>query len=306
MNEEIHSESALELRVRQLKKYMTLGIVGLLVFGILQMFYTASVKQNESNALSNSQVQAQTTKDSTICQVYPDDELCKMADQVLADPKQTIAPKDGTNGTNGIDGKDGATGRGVTTFNVTNAGELEVHYTDGTSESIGKVVGKDGINGLAGIDGKDGRGILSTALESGSLIVRYSDGSQENLGYVVGPAGASGKDGSAGVSGTNGTNGVDGAPGAQGPQGAEGPAGISVTGVSVDSTGNVLVSYSNNTSEVAGQVIVNTITSMTCNQSTNVLTVTIADGTAFTVTVDCTPEAVSVPVPPAASTSTTK
>jgi len=303
MNEDTHSESALELRVRQLKKYMTLGIIGLLVLGILQIFYTASVKQNETNALTNSQVQAQTTKDSTICQTFPDDDLCTLAEEVLADPKQTITPKDGSNGTNGTNGKNGSDGRGVTKFDIVN-GNLVVQYTDGVEQTIGKVVGRDGVAGATGatgakgetgVSGKDGRGILSTGLESGSLIVRYSDGTTENLGYVVGPAGANGADGAPGKDGvgTTGATGATGPQGEQGPQGVAGPPGtngISITDVQVDNTGTVVVYYSNNTSAVAGKVIVSSITSMVCDPNTDILTITISDGTAFTTTVDCSPD----------------
>ena len=292
MNEDTqHSESAVELRVRQLKKYMTIALVVLLFIGILQALYTYSIKQNETAALANSQVQAQVTKDSNICQIYPNDELCIMAREVLANPKQEVKPDKGDKGEKG---DSGPAGRGVTTFKINATGSLEVNYTDGSTDVIGQVVGKDGAtgangtNGINGVDGEDGLGILSTALESGSLIVRYTDGSTQNLGYIVGPAGQDG------TNGTNGTNGVDGA---QGPQGPEGPAGVSVTSISVDNTGNVLVQYSNNTSAIAGQVIVNTITSMICNKDTNILTITVADGTAFTTTVDCTPEAVAAPVP---------
>src|SRR4030095_6445102 len=128
MNEDTHSESALELRVRQLRKYMTIGILGLLVFGLLQMFYTASVKQSEDRAITNSQVQAQTTKNSTICQTFPDDDLCKMADQILANPKQTVEPKNGADGKDGKDGEQGPSGRGVTTFHINNSGEVRGNF----------------------------------------------------------------------------------------------------------------------------------------------------------------------------------
>lgn len=296
MNEETHSDSTLELRVRQLKKYMTIGIVVLLIVGLMQFFYTASVKQTGDTALSNAQVQAQTTKDSTICQTFPDDELCKMARQILADPKQNVTPTNGTNGTNGSDGKDG---RGVTSFDIQD-GMLVVSFTDGSTKNVGRVVGKDGtngINGTNGADGEDGRGILSSGLENGSLIIRYTDGKTENLGIVVGPAGAPGQAGQPGATGATGAAGQDG------QQGPEGPAGISVLSVTVDDTGTVVVQYSNNTSAIAGKVIVNTITSMTCNKDTNILTITVADGTAFTATVDCTPDSLPVPAPTAATTS---
>jgi flagellar hook protein FlgE len=242
----------------------------------------AKAMNEKEVAVQNQQVQAETTKNSSFCAIYPDDEVCKMARQIAANPTETVIPNDGKDGRNGTDGQDG---RGVTKFATSPEGNLIVTYTDGQTESVGHVVGKDGI---AGENGKDGRGILTAQVESGNLIIGFTDGTTKNLGMIVGPAGAAGQDGQNGL---NGTNGVDGAPGPTGPAGPAGPAGqngISVTDLQVDSQGYVNVSYSDGTVRPAGRVIVNTIRVMTCQNDT--LTITMVDGTVFPVTVDCTPD----------------
>jgi hypothetical protein len=290
------NESALEMRLKQITRYVTLGLLGVLALCALLFLYVGSVKQNEKAAISNTQVQADQTKDSDTCKIYPDQELCVLARKIAANPTEAVIPKDGKDGkdgSNGAKGDTGETGRGVTTFKISEDGNLIVDYTDGTQHNAGKVVGKDGI---PGIDGKDGRGILSAGLDAGNLIIRYTDGKTENVGMVVGPAGAAGSDGAAGANGKDGLNGADGAPGAPGKDG------ISVTNLQVDSAGYVQVSYSNGTTQSAGRVIVNTITSMVCNSDT--LTITMVDGTAFSARVDCTPD--SSPVPPASSGSSTQ
>jgi hypothetical protein len=208
-----------------------------------------------------------------------------MSREILSNPQATVVPKDGTNGKDGQNGTDGADGRGVTSFDQS-TGELIVTYTDGQTKNLGRVVGKDGAQGIQGLTG---RGILSTALQNGNLIVNYTDGTSETLGYIVGPAGATGaagQDGASGKDGTNGTNGVDGAPGRDG---------ISVTGVTLDNTNSVIVSYSDGRTETAGQLVINTIKFMQCQNDT--LTIGMVDGTAFTTTVDCTPDNLPAAIP---------
>lgn len=268
-------------RYRQMFRYLWIGLIGLLIMGVLLFFYVGQAKQSEHAATSNAQVQADTTKDSDVCKVYPQQDLCVLARKIAADPTATLTAKDGANGEQGAQG---ATGRGVTKFDKVN-GELIVNYTDGTQQNVGSIVGKDGTNG---IDGKNGRGILSAGIDSGSLVVHYTDGTSENLGIVVGPAGA------AGTAGATGATGPQGSAGADGKTGANGADGVSVTNVTVDNQGYVQVSYSNGTTSSAGRIIVNTITSMKCENDT--LTVTVADGTAFTAKVTCATGTVPVPV----------
>lgn len=64
--------------------------------------------------------------------------------------------KDGKNGIDGTNGKDGKDGVGIAKTEVDAEGRLVVTYTDGTSETLSKVVGADGKDGANGADGKDG------------------------------------------------------------------------------------------------------------------------------------------------------
>lgn len=285
------NQSALELRLKQTNRYVSMGLLGVLALCVLLFMYIGTVKQNEKTAISNSQVQADETKDSDTCKVFPEQELCVLARKIAANPTEPVVPKDGEPGKDGDQGEEGPAGRGVASFDINGEGSLLVRYTDGQTENVGKVVGKDGANGVdgvAGTNGKDGRGILSANVDqgTGSLIIRYTDGSTENLGMVVGPAGQNG---------LNGTNGVDGQQGIPGADGAPGKDGISVIDLQVDNTGTVVVYYSNNTSAVAGKVIINTISKLTCENDT--LTITMIDGTFVSTTVDCTPD--NLPNPPA-------
>lgn len=291
MHDQPKNESALEMRIKQIVKYMYIGLLCLIVVGVMSGITFNKVMQEKEIAQTNSQVQAETTKKSSWCTIYPDDDVCKMARDIAANPAQNVTPKDGKDGTDGQDG------RGVTTFDVSNAGDLIVNYTDGSSENIGHIIGK---NGIDGINGKDGRGILSVSIDKGNLIVGYSDGATENLGMVVGPAGADGQngvDGKNGVDGQPGRDGVDGQmgpAGPAGPAGAQGPAGISVTDLQVDSAGYVNVSYSDGTTRSAGRIIVNTVQSIICEGDT--FTMTMIDGKTLSTTVDCTPD--NLPIPP--------
>jgi hypothetical protein len=282
MNDPQNNESALEQRIKQLIKYMTIGLACLILVGIMSGFSFWKVNQEKVVAVQNQQVQAETTKQSSWCTIYPEDEVCKMARDVAANPTQTLVPKDGKDGEHGKDG------RGVTTFDVSDAGDLIVHFTDGTSNNIGHIVGK---NGIDGINGKDGRGILSVTIDKGNLMIGFTDGVTENLGMVVGPAGADGQ------------NGVDGAPGATGATGPAGPAGndgapgrdgISVIDLQVDQAGYVNVWYSDGSIRPAGRIIVNTVQMITCDNDT--FTMTMVDGKTLSTTVDCTPD--SSPIPP--------
>lgn len=281
-----HTPSDLELRIKRITRYMTIGISGLLVMCVLLFFYIGSIKQSERTATDNSAIQANEMLKSDICQVYPKQSVCELAKSISENPTQTIVPKDGEKGDKGDKGE---TGRGVSKWETVK-GNLMVTYTDGKTENAGSVVGENGKNG---INGKDGRGILSTAVAQGILSVRYTDGTVQALGNVVGPAGATGATGVNGAAGKDGTNGKDGI------NGTNGTDGISVTNVGVDTSGTVTVTYSDGRTEIAGKIIVNTITGMECNQETNILTVTVTDGSQFTATVDCTPD--GPPVAPPAS-----
>ena len=272
------NESALELRLKQVIRYVSIALVAILAICGLMFAYITSIKQSEKAALDTSQAQAQTAVQSDLCKVYPATDVCVLSREVLANPAKTVAPvpEKGDKGEPGKPGQNGQDGRGVTDFTTDSKGDLIVTYTDGQTRNAGHVVGKDGAIGPTG------NGILSTGLQNGSLIINYTDGRSENVGYIVGPAG---KDGEAGQNGVNGTNGVDGKDGLPGKDGKDG---ISVTGILLDSTNTVIVSYSDGRSQVAGQLVINTIKYTKCENDT--FTIGMVDGTAFSTTVDCTPD----------------
>lgn len=125
-------------------------------------------------------------------------------------------------------------------------------------------------------------------------MIGFSDGVTENLGMVVGPAGEPGQNGQNGQTGATGPAGPAGNDGAPGAPGANGVDGISVLDLQVDTAGFVNVWYSDGTIRPAGQIIVNTVQKIACENST--FTMTMVDGKTLSTTVDCTPD--NSPIPP--------
>lgn len=283
--QETHNPSALELRLKQLTKYMTVGLLGVLALCILLFMYVGSVKQSEEVAQTNQKVQSQVIIDSEVCKVYPDQELCTLAREIAANPEEPVIPKDGlngkdgSNGKNGADGSNGVDGRGVSSFDQS-SGHLIVTYTDNQKQDLGRVIGKDGKTG------EEGRGVIAANVISGSLIVSYSDGTTQDAGIVVGPKGEPGKDGINGKDGKDGVDGKDGAPGETGATGATGPAGLTPTEINTDALGYVTVTYSDGSSAQAGRVILPTIEIFACNDG--VLTLKLTNQEALTAPADCT------------------
>ncbi|WP_296132720.1 ExeM/NucH family extracellular endonuclease [uncultured Corynebacterium sp.] len=181
---------------------------------------------------------------------------------------------DGSDGAQGPKGEDGKDGLGIDSVTTNADGHLIITYTDGTTEDAGKVVGddgaagtpgadgsdgaqgpkgddgKDGADGAAGKDGKDGRGIDSVRInDAGELIVTFSDGVEQNVGPV---AGAAGKDGNDGKDGDNGKDGADGADGTPGKDGKDGKDGRGIDSVTTNDKGEVVVKYSDGTTDVLG------------------------------------------------------
>lgn len=187
---------------------------------------------------------------------------CAVASTVARDPGESAVVIDGVDGADGADGVDGAAGlpgaegRGITGTSTV-GGDLVVAYSDGTSTTLGPIVGADGtdgtdgvagVDGVAGADGAaavdgqpgaagedgapgqggtDGRGIVRTSIEGGRLIVLFSDGERADLGPIVGPAGRGiqGVDGASGrllVTLTDGTV-LDAGPLPPGPAGKDAP-----------------------------------------------------------------------------------
>lgn len=116
--------------------------------------------------------------------------------------------------------------KSITSTAINEQGELVVTYSDGTSETLGKVVGANGQDGATGQTGEDGKGILSAEINAdGELVVTYTDGSTMNLGKVVGEKGEQGEQGPQGEQGEQGPQGEQGEQGPQGEQGEQGPQG---------------------------------------------------------------------------------
>lgn len=155
--------------------------------------------------------------------------------------------------------------RGIKSVTINDAGHLIIVYTDGTTEDAGKVVGadgEDGADGKGGVDGedgadgkdsadgkpgKDGRGIESvTTNDKGEVVVTYTDGATDNLGPLAGPKGDQGAPGRDGNDGAPGHNGEDGKDGADGHDGKDGRG---IEAVTTDSAGNLVVKYTDGTSE---------------------------------------------------------
>lgn len=149
--------------------------------------------------------------------------------------------------------------RGIKSVTIDDNGHLIITYTDGTTEDAGKVVGADGKDGKDGdkgpkgdkgdagqdgkdgADGKDGRGIKSvTTNDKGEVVVTYTDGTSEILGTLAG---------SKGDQGTPGRDGFDGAPGRDGANGKDGKDGRGIKSVTTDADGNLVITYTDGTSE---------------------------------------------------------
>ena len=146
--------------------------------------------------------------------------------------------------------------RGIKSVTIDDNGHLIITYTDGTTEDAGKVVGADGKDGKDGdkgpkgdkgdagqdgkdgADGKDGRGIKSvTTNDKGEVVVTYTDGTSEILGTL------------ADAKGDQGTPGRDGFDGANGKDGKDGKDGRGIESVTTDTDGNLVITYTDGTSE---------------------------------------------------------
>ena len=96
--------------------------------------------------------------------------------------------------------KDGSDGVSISSSEINDAGELVIHYSDGSSDNLGLVVGLDGEDGK---NGTDGVGIKAINIDgAGKLTVTLTDDSVIDLGVVKG------NDGVNGSNGTNGENGI--------------------------------------------------------------------------------------------------
>ena len=162
-------------------------------------------------------------------------------------------------GPKGDKGEPGKDGRGIESVRINNKGELIVRFTDGEEQNVGKVVGAqgdagkdgqdgkdgaDGENGTDGKDGEDGRGIKSvTTNDKGEVVVTYTDGTSEILGTLAGSKGDQGAPGRDGFDGAPGRDGTDG------QNGKDGKDGRGIKSVTTDDNGNLVVTYTDGTSE---------------------------------------------------------
>ncbi|WP_246822323.1 ExeM/NucH family extracellular endonuclease [Corynebacterium sp. HMSC068G04] len=90
----------------------------------------------------------------------------------------------------------------------------------------------------------DARGIKSVTIDdNGHLIITYTDGTTEDAGKVVGSDGKDGKDGDKGDKGDAGQDGKDG---------ADGKGGRGIKSVTTNDKGEVVVTYTDGTSEILG------------------------------------------------------
>ncbi|WP_339016899.1 ExeM/NucH family extracellular endonuclease [Corynebacterium hesseae] len=163
---------------------------------------------------------------------------------VGADGKDGQDGDKGPKGDKGDAGQDGKDGRGIKSVTTNNEGDLIITYTDGTTENAGKVSGPKGDKGEPG---KDGRGIESVRInDKGELIVTFTDGEEQNVGKVVGADGKDGQDG------TDGNDGDKGPKGDKGDAGQDGKDGRGIKSVTTNDKGEVVVTYTDGTSEILG------------------------------------------------------
>lgn len=105
---------------------------------------------------------------------------------------------DGLNGKDGADGLNGKDGVGIAETFITKDGELVLTMTDGTTKSVGSIVGAPGRDGLPGrtgergvdgIDGKDGLGfddLRGDVDDAGRLVLAFARGDRSKSFRVPG------------------------------------------------------------------------------------------------------------------------
>ncbi len=125
---------------------------------------------------------------------------------------------------------DGEDGRGVAGTSINANGELVITYTDGTSETLGKIVGEDGETGAQGPQGEQG--------EQGETGAQGPQGEQ----------GEKGEQGETGAQGPQGEKGETGAQGPQGEQGEQGEPGRGIESITVNDEGKLVILYTDGTS----------------------------------------------------------
>ncbi len=168
-----------------------------------------------------------------------------------------------------------------------------VTFSDGTSiELLNGADGKDGTNGKDGADGTNGKDGVTPYLrvdQEGYWCVSY-DGGETFSRVMDGEGNYIKATGEQGPQGEQGDQGLQGEQGEQGPQGEQGDEGLSVR-VSVDKDGYYvfLMYYASSPENIVDSVKTpyksnpaNVLSSITQDDKTNIITITLEDGTSYT------------------------
>lgn len=186
--------------------------------------------------------------------------------------------------------------KSVTPLTDAKAGGWLVTFSDNTSIRLEN--GIDGIDGVTPFLKIDQDGYWTVSYDNGQTFTRLLD----NDGNPIKAVGQDGKDGQDGINGTNGTNGTDGKDGVEGKDGKDGvdgkdgkdgedgAEGLSIRLVINDAGYYVIQSYyQSDPITVVNEIVTpytadasRVIASMTQDDKTHVITMTLADGSTFT------------------------
>lgn len=194
----------------------------------------------------------------------------------------------GPEGPEGPQGEPGPQGTSIASASVTGS-TLTLVMNDSTSIVVGGSIlgpvgpaGPLGPEGPEGPEGPAGRNVVSASVVNDELILQMSDSTTVNAGDVTGPAGPQGE---------------QGPPGIAGPTGAVGPAGATgrgVQSVQVNTEGNLIVTFTDLSTNDAGRVrgdagpqgepglegpAGRNVLSASVNQTTGILTLNMSDST---------------------------
>lgn len=145
-----------------------LPAIALVLFGAVLVFASNYLLTNKANtAIENSQVQAQTIKESTLCQDSPEAAACKQSQEILDNPTTKVAGPQGIQGFQGLEGprglpglagKDGEPGPIGPIGPKGDKGDQGDQGIQGLLGGLGSqgLPGLNGEQGLPGVAGKDG------------------------------------------------------------------------------------------------------------------------------------------------------
>ena len=139
----------------------------------------------------------------------------------------------GPNGEPGATGATGTPGVGIKNTSIDTSGQLVIELTNGTFLQPLKVKGETGAAGIPGV------GIKQSRIVDDKLFLDYTDNTS-SIGFNV--RGPQGLKGDPGTSGTNGSNGLPG------PTGPPGPSGVGIARTSFNTSGQLIITLTNNNS----------------------------------------------------------